>query len=327
VKLLYEKVNTALSLKNILFATDFSEVSEKALPFVAAMSFRYGGMVHVAHVLPEVNLVRPSAIDPVTIGSIYEDAHSGTQEKMQQLSVRLEGFPHHTYIRHGKVSEVLSDIIREHEIDLLVVGTHGRTGVGKLVMGSVAEEIFRTATCPVLTVGPNVPQLTQTRSHRSNADIEPISVEFRQILYATDFTSHSLAAASYAFSLAQEFRSPLILMHVIEEYGDHLHERPGPIDAALRKLEALQPEGTDLRWAPTAMVEFGAPADRILQTATERDADLIVLGVRPRHVETAIHLPWATAHKVAARANCPVLTVRTSAQVCEGMTSGIPKQE
>src|SRR5262244_3733429 len=92
VKLLDEKLNTAVSLKNILFATDFSEASEAALPFVEAMSLRYGGTIHVAHVLPEVSLMRPSAIDPVTIGSIYENAHSDTQEKMQQLSLCLESF-------------------------------------------------------------------------------------------------------------------------------------------------------------------------------------------------------------------------------------------
>ena len=310
MKLLEEKLNTAVSLQNLLFATDFSEASEAALPFVAAMSLRYGGMVHVAHVLPEFNLVRPSAIDPVIVGSIYEDANSDAQEKMQQLSLRLEGFPHHTYIRHGKVGEVLSDIIPEKKIDLLVTGTHGRTGVGKLVMGSVAEEIFRTATCPVLTVGPKVPRLTKTRPGRSNGDVEPVSIGFRRILYATDFTSQSLAAASYAFSLAHEFRSALILLHVIEEYGNHPHERPGPIDAALRMLEELQRDATGLRRAPTPMVEFGSPAERILQTATEQDADLIVLGIRPRHLEAAIHLLWGTAYKVVALANCPVLTVR-----------------
>jgi nucleotide-binding universal stress UspA family protein len=93
VNLLEEKINTAISLKNILFATDFSDVSEVALPYAVAMSLRYGGMVHVAHVLPEINLIRPSAIDPITIGSIYEDAHSDAQEKMRRLSQRLRGFP------------------------------------------------------------------------------------------------------------------------------------------------------------------------------------------------------------------------------------------
>jgi len=83
--------------------------------------------------------VRPSAIDPVTIGSIYEDAHSVAQENMLKLALRLRGFPHRTYVRHGKVSDVISEIIRENEIDLLVAGTHGRTGLGKLLLGSVAD--------------------------------------------------------------------------------------------------------------------------------------------------------------------------------------------
>jgi nucleotide-binding universal stress UspA family protein len=310
VKLLEEKISTSIALQNILFATDFSEVSEAALPYVAALSIRYGGMVHVAHVLPELTLVPPSPLDPVTIGSIYEDAHSGAQEKMRELSVRLRGFPHHTYIRRGKVGGILFEIIREKQIDLLVTGTHGRTSVGKLLMGSVAEEVFRTVTCPVLTVGPKVPRLTTTPKHRQDSNVEPANVEFRQILYATDFSSHSLAAASYAISLAQEFRARLTLLHVIEEYGQHLHVRPGPIDAALRKLEELKPEDVALRYPPEPMVEFGAPDDCILQTAAERDVDLIVLGARPGHIDAATHLPWATAHKVVARANCPVLTVR-----------------
>src|SRR6202521_2507303 len=310
MRLLEEKINTAVSLKNILFATDFSDVSVGALPYAAAMSLRYGGMVHIAHVLPDITLVRPSPIDPVTIGSIYEDAHSAAQEQMQQLSLKVKGFPHRTHIRRGKVSEVLSEIIREHQIDLVVAGTHGRTGVGKLLMGSVAEEIFRQATCPVLTVGPGVPKLSRVPVRRHGAELAPANLEFRHVLYATDFTPHSLAGASYAFSLAGEFRTQLIRLDVIAIEGERLYDRPGPIEQALRKLEDLIPEEEDLRWAPEPIVEFGSPADRILKAAAERDADLIVLGVRSDHIDASTHLPWATAHKVVARANCPVLTVR-----------------
>jgi nucleotide-binding universal stress UspA family protein len=206
----------------------------------------------------------------------------------------------HTFA--GRVSNVISEIIRENEIDLLVAGTHGRTGLRKLLLDSVAEELFRTATCPVLTVGPNVPQLTSAE-HRGRDQLAPIGVEFRQILYATDFTPHSVGAASYAFSLAREFHARLILLHVIEKYGE-------PIDVALRKLEFLQSEDAVLRYPPEPVVEFGSSADRILQAAAEWRADLIVLGTRPGHVDAATHLPWKTAHKVVARANCPVLTVR-----------------
>lgn len=315
MKLLYEdeQVGAVVSIKNILFATDFSEVSQAALPYATALSLRYGSLVHVAHILPEVTFLRPSAPDPAVMGSIYEDAHSGAQEKMQRLADQLRGFPYCTYLRHGKPYEVLSEIIREQEVDLLVAGTHGRTGLGKLVMGSVAEEILRQASCPVLSVGPKVASAAKLAHAHRNRDVPPAPITIRQVLCTTDFKQPSLEAASYAISLAREFHARLALLHVIEEYGDYLHERPGPIEIALRKLEALVPEQAELRYPPEALVEYGLPAEVILQTATEREADLIVLGVRSSEgrVGAATHLGGAIAHKVIVGAHCPVLTVRS----------------
>ena len=94
--------------------------------------------------------------DPVTIDSIHEAARADAHQRMETLASHLKTVPHHTYVREGEVWESLSEIIQTHEIDLLVVGTHGRTGVEKLVLGSKAEEILRQATCPVLTVGPKI---------------------------------------------------------------------------------------------------------------------------------------------------------------------------
>jgi nucleotide-binding universal stress UspA family protein len=312
VNLLEEKLETVVAIQNILFATDFSEVSEAALPYVTALSLRYGSTVHLAHVLPEVTFVRPSPVDPALFGSIYEQAHSGAQERIQRLADRLKGFPHETYIRHGRVSDVLSEIIREQEIDLLVLGTHGRTGLGKLVMGSVAEEIFRQAACPVLTVGPRVAGVETVMEARHYRDLPPVQIKFRRILYATDFQPESAKAVSHATSLAREFQAQMTLLHVIEDYGDHLHERPGPIDTALRKLEELIPDEAGLRYRPEFIAQFGVPAELILQTAAEYDADLIVLGVRSAagHIGAATHFGGSTAHKVVVGANCPVLTVR-----------------
>ena len=173
MRLLEKQFDTAVAIKNILFATDFSEISEAALPYVTALSLRYGSTIHVAHVLPEVTFLRPGAPDPAVIGSIYEDAHSLAQEKIQRLSDRLSGFPHHTYVRHGGVLEVIDELAREQEVDLIVLGTHGRTGLGKLVLGSIAEGIFRHASCPVLTVGPRVPSLAATIRARHDRDLPP----------------------------------------------------------------------------------------------------------------------------------------------------------
>jgi universal stress protein A len=241
VNLLEAKSETEIAISNILFATDFSDISEAALPYVTALSLRYGSMVHVAHVLPEVLLLRPGAPDPAVFGSIYEDTHSSAQEKMQQICSRFRGFPHHSYVRHGKVCDVLSDIVQQQQIDLVVLGTHGRTGLGKLFMGSVAEEIFRQAACPVLTVGPRVPSTANVREARHDRELPPVQIKFHQILCATDLKSTTMRGPAYAFSLSHEFRTKLTVLHVIENYGGHLHERPRRIDTALRSLEELIP--------------------------------------------------------------------------------------
>lgn len=312
MKLLEKKPQTAIAINNILFATDFSEVSEAALPYAAALSLRYGSDVHIVHVLPESSLVRPSPIDPALFGTIYEQAHSEAQERIQRLSDCLRGYPHRTYVRRGNVCEVLSEVIREQKIDLLIAGTHGRTGLGKLLMGSVAEEIFRRATCPVLTAGPNVTAAKRVGETRHDRAPLPAQINFRNILYATDFKQDSALGSSYAASLAREFRSHLTVLHVIEDYGDRLHERPGPIEVALSQLEASVSGQTGLLYRPDFAAEYGMPADVILQTAADREVDLIVLGVMPLigRVGAATHFGGSTAHKVVVAATCPVLTVR-----------------
>ena len=141
-------------------------------------------------------------------------------------------------------------------------------------------------------------------------DLTPVEISVGQIVYATDFSPESLAAAPFATSLAQEFQSKLTLLHVIEKYTDKDHQ-PEPIDLALQRLEKLVPEEASLWCSPRPTVQFGPPADCILQEALDTRADLIVLGVRAAagHLGAATHLPWATAHKVIAQAHCPVLTI------------------
>ena len=310
MRILEEKSAAAVELKNLLFATDFSEASEAALRYVTALSLRYGSVIHLAHILPDVTFLRPGAPDPAVIGSIYEDAHSGAQEKMQRLTDRLKGFPHAAYIRHGQTCQVLAEIVGEQQIDLLIAGTHGRTGLGKLVMGSVAEEILRQVGCPVLTIGPKAVGTVVLESRRDR-ELPPEQINVRQVLYATDFKQESQEAFCYALSFAHEFRARLALLHVIEAYGHQPYEHPGRIDNSLSRLRELVPDDAGLRHPPEILAEFGSPSDRILQTAADREVDMIVLGVRPagRHLGAATRFGRAVAHRVIVGAHCPVLTV------------------
>ena len=311
MKLMEVSSPTSISLKNVLFATDFSEVSEAALPYAAAICRRYNCQLHAVHVISPASYIVPSEpVGSITIESRHEAARADAQERMQDLASHLKAVPHYSYIREGDVWEVLSDMVRTREIDLLVLGTHGRTGLEKLVLGSKAEEILRQAPCPVLAVGSKVSGRDQLPALAGeDKDLTPLEISLRHIVYATDFTPESLAAAPFAASLAQEFQARLSLLHVIEGYAS-VHRPPGPIEFALQRLAKLVPEEASLWCSPEPVVQFGSPAECILQRASESEADLIVLGVRPsRHLVAATHLPWATAHKVIAHAQCPVLTI------------------
>lgn len=292
---------TRVALGNILMATDFSAHSAAALRYALSVARRFDSRLYVAHV------VQPEILQPPMLGAVAPSVETMVRHAEQQMadllvSGQLRGVPHQVLIGRGSLWPVLEGIIREHEIDLVVVGTHGRTGVQKLLMGSVAEEIFRLAPCPVLTVGPHV---------RGRAAADPEApAELRHIVHATDFSPASARAAAYALSLAQEYQARLTLLHVIEDASAETeHARAVLREATLRKLKAMVPVEAELWCQPEYAVEFGERAGRILEVLANRGADVVVVGIR-RVGNFPGHLPPATAYKVAARAPCPVLTVR-----------------
>jgi nucleotide-binding universal stress UspA family protein len=312
VKLVEARPVAATAVRNILLATDFSEASEAALPYVAALSLGCGAEIHVVHVLPEITFLRPGAPDSSIIGSIYEDAHGNAQAKMRVLAGRLRNLPHRLHVRHGSIAETIADLVEEFAIDLVVAGTHGRTGLGRLVLGSVAGEILLRASCPMLTVGPSLVAAAHKHS-RPQRDVPPPQIQIRNILYATDYQQpcddRSLALA---VCLARKFDARLGLLQVIEPYGDGRQERPECVDSVLRRLEELVPEEAGLRRPPEALAAVGPAVESILRTAAERDTDLIVLGARAAngHLGAATQFSAASAHRVIVSASCPVLTVQ-----------------
>jgi nucleotide-binding universal stress UspA family protein len=194
---------------------------------------------------------------------------------------------------------VIADVAERNEIDLVVLGTHGRKGLGKLLFGSVAEEVFRNISCPVLTVG---------------ADVEPPKLnsmgclEMKKILLASDFNPRSQAPA-FACGLSERFDSELNALHVAgndEPAGEGM-----PWRLVKHAISLVAPEIAELRHKPFFLVEYGDPASRILLVADELEAGIIVLGAHhPRDASASSHVPWATVARVIAGARCPVLTVR-----------------
>ncbi len=296
------ETGTRIDIKNILFATDFSPCSNAALPYAMAFARRYNATLHVIHVrLNDADLIFMSPDNwPVAL----DQEEKKIRGSVDELETQLRGVPHEVLTPRGKVPDVLAHIAETKKIDLLVLGTHGRTGVRKLFAGSVAEAVFRGSPCAVLTVGPKV-------SSPPRGDIQ-----FKNVLFSTDFSEDSLAALPYAVSLAEEDQARLTILHVIEQPVAgirHLEEVRRRLTQQLQDL--IRPES--LPWCQAECVlecskDIGPPAVRILEVAHDRAADLIVLGVRRTHGAgtTVTHLTPTTAQHIVAHAECPVLTVR-----------------
>jgi nucleotide-binding universal stress UspA family protein len=289
------ETSSRIALHNVLFATDFSPCSNAALPYAVSIARQYGAKLCAAHVVSSLAYLAASP----EVWPTFDQQEQQRIREVEDLEKKLQGIPHSVLTRTGNVWEALARLVRENEIDLLVVGTHGRTGFQKLLMGSVAEEIFRKAYCPVLTVGPNV---------RFTTEAMP---QFKKILFATDFSKESLAALPYAISFAEEHDARLSLLHILEQPAVGSVDLESNAAFLLSRLRELVPPGTQFWCHPQSFVEYGVPADRILDFAQKMEADLIVLGVRPSGagLDVSTHLARNTAHKIVAHASCPVLTV------------------
>lgn len=289
---------TRISFKNILYATDFSPVSEAALPFAIELSKQFGAKLHGLH----VRMPSPSWF---TGAEAFSQLIVTERERAERDATRLDGLlatvPHTVTVAEGDIWEPLSKLIQAHDVDLVIIGTHGRTGVSKAVLGSIAAEIFRSVPCPVLTIGPRCVASTGRKPG------------FKNILYAVDFSQTALHAAPFALSLAQEYQARLTLLTVLD--------RPAPGDLVIpellsdstrRRLHELVPADVELWCKPDCVVITGDPAEQILKIAQERSADLIILGAKEARglLTTATHLAHATAQHVAAMAPCPVLTLK-----------------
>lgn len=290
-------VVTRVAFKNILLATDFSEVSQHALLHALAMARRYDARLTLLHVAPP-EVVTPIPMEPVPVEMDWQKKRAAENMARLELFESLHVFPHDTVIRQGSPWPEMSEVIADQDIDLIVLGTHGRGVIGTLVLGSVAEDVLRHATCPVLTVGPDVLQ--------SLVDHQQLS----QVLFATDFSEASLRALPYALSLAEENNAELTLMHVLQQ----LEPMPLAYSKELladycTRLWEMVPDDAGLWCKPQVAVAVGAAGDEIVRKAHDCQVDLIVMGVHAGGV-MASHLPWTIVHSVVRHARCPVLTVR-----------------
>jgi len=292
------KADKKVALTKIMVLTDFSEVSNLALQYALALARRYDARIYLTHVLsPDSYQLAEPGLAEMTYQRLRQGAEQGIADIL--ISGRMRGVPHEVLLCEGSIWPTVEELIQKHEIDLVVTGTHGRGQMTKMLVGSVAEQIFRQAGCAVLTVGPRV---------KSEA---PHEVELQNILFATDFGRGAQRAAEYAFSLAQEHGARLTVLHVIEEAAAYTLEGEKRLrELSVERMKKFMPPESD-NWCKTEFrATFGEATEEILQQARETKAELIVMGAKARK-NFAGHAPQAVAYNVMAKATCPVLTVRS----------------
>ena len=235
------ETKTALLFKNILLAVDFSPASEPAVYHASAIARQCLSDVHVMHVNgnDSYHLLPPEAFRVAV-----RDQESPPHDMIQLVKGLLEGLPNEVPLRHDGLWEVIADVVARNKIDLLILGTHGRTGLAKFLRGSVAEQIFRNVSCPVLTVGPEALCVNN-------------KVAFKNVLLASNLDPRS-AAPTYASWLCDEFKGSLTAVHVT---GKNENEASKDLQKA-NQVKAMLP--SQQTGSPRIIVEHGSPVDLIL---------------------------------------------------------------
>jgi len=287
----------SVSIKNVLFATDFSPATEAAFAYAVAIADRYHSKLYLVHV---INTETFDLLELQSAQVIIKQAKEAANRKLTQLVDPL-GLPRDRYqivVAEGVISETLLDIVRQNQIDLVVLGTHGRRALKKLFMGSTAEEMFRLAPCPVLTVGPKTAPV-------------PTKGPLRHILYPVEFVPDYSKAAPYVVSLAERYTATLTIMNVREDMptsANAAEEFPQPIK---RWIRDHVPQESDMGDRIRFERGFGPAANAIVDFAAKAGVDLIVMSITDLDPLMAAHHPnTGTAYELVSRAPCPVLTIR-----------------
>ena len=290
--------STEIAISNVLLATDFSAESIQAVDCAKRLCSQHITKLFVVHVMD----VFPFAL------SGDHAARAKIQEIRDKAEEQMKGFVRsnaleqpgiESYLIEGETLTAIEKFIQEHEIDLIVLGSRGATGISRLFEGSMAEEIFRAAHCPVMVVGP------KARSHSA-------ATTFGRLLFATDLSRFSRSALPHIqWLLEQNPSAKLTMAHFLAPEADNVYER----HQARRRLEHQLTEMIDPQFRgqiEDVVVESCAPSEGMIKLAEGLDADLMVLGVRSGGAFTraATHGLRSIAPHVIAEISCPVLTVR-----------------
>ena len=286
----------SVSVKKILLATDFSPASEKAASYTRALARRFSSTVEIAHVFdPSV----VSSYEEAVINLPTNERRRMTDESLERSREDFSAFRINTQtvsLEGHRPSVGLLKVAKDHEVDLIVVGTQSKSGLERLILGSTAEQLIRNSKCPVITVGPNAKPARDA------------PLVFQTIVYATDFSPEAAKAAVYALSFAQDSGARLYFCYVLGLETPAPAKREFLEGAFEAELKRMIPESSYDWCSPECVVEHGDTAKAILELAARVKADLIVLGARKASFWLT-HIEGGLTPDLLAQATCPVMTV------------------
>jgi nucleotide-binding universal stress UspA family protein len=292
--------------RTILFAADFSERSKEAFRVACSLAHETKTRLFVLHVGEQTQVAGQAvAFGEFGVSVLHEvernPSHEALSERLRELYTPPHSVDVEYLIKDGVAADEILRAADEVGADLIVLGTHGRTGLRRLLVGSVAEAVLRRARCPVLAL--------------RSADLGARTVQgVRAILHPTDLSARSEDALRVARALARDLGARLVLLLVVPSEVIVTGEIPMPVDlqACRDSLEALrrQADGPDLKWPVEVQLRQGEVVVEILDTAKALGCDLIVMGT---HGRTGLGrlLMGSVAESVLRGADCPVLAVKT----------------
>jgi len=290
-----------LEIKLILCPIDFSEFSARAYRHALSLAEHYRANLVVQHI---VELWRhPSVGFVINAGLYHEFCRSLREDGEAQLKELVKNYTPETIqpelvVDLGLAPDSILSFAQARKTDVIVMGTHGRRGYDRLMLGSVTDRVMRRAPCPVLAV--------RKTPHDSATGEERHHVHYlNRILYCTDFSENAERALNYAISVTTEYGAELTLLHVLEDISSSAN-----VDEAIaltaKQLDKLIPlEGRKTCKIKTA-VRIGKPYRQIIQLAEEAQIDLVIAGVHGYGaLDPAVF--GSTTYRVIQLGPCPVL--------------------
>ncbi len=286
-----------LSLKAVIYATDFSPGSRNAGLYAARIAAYFSAKLLVTHAFTLEQAALEVEVGDRQLSQQRQNlAHHLSREADLLGAKSIEIVP---TLSEGNPEDVIPDLANEYEPSMIVLGTHGGGRIEREIIGSVAEKILRSTRWPALTVGPHVRPLS------------PQTFPFERILFATDFTEAAANAATYAVTFAEVFAAKIDVLNVIQDDAIEHPERIAELQSRFfNALDSLVPQSAREFCDPRTYVAVGGAHDKILEHIRERSIELLVLGIR-KTSHIGMEMRTSGAFRIIVDAPCPVLTIRS----------------